>query len=190
MSRSGNELDVIIEYMIALHTLISAGFDNWQHGISDPWAAFGVLPLSVSPMIKCNNLMNQALAAQQAFERGAFDGAMRYSRGELTEFATSNLFIVRNGTVLTPPLESGLLPGITRQFVFEIGRNVGIEVREQVLRDNDLFDADEAFLTSTTREVMPIVAVNERAIGNGKPGAITGKLLKTFREIAGRADWK
>jgi branched-subunit amino acid aminotransferase/4-amino-4-deoxychorismate lyase len=115
---------------------------------------------------------------------------MRNYRGELTEFATSNLFIVRNGTVLTPPLESGLLPGITRQFVFEIGRNVGIEVREQVLRDNDLFDADEAFLTSTTREVMPIVAVNERAIGNGKPGAITGKLLKTFREIAGRADWK
>jgi branched-chain amino acid aminotransferase len=147
-------------------------------------------PGSVSPMIKCNNLMNQALAAQQAFERGAFDGAMRNYRGELTEFATSNLFIVRNGTVLTPPLESGLLPGITRQFVFEIGRNVGIEVREQVLRDNDLFDADEAFLTSTTREVMPIVAVNERAIGNGKPGAITGKLLKTFREIARRADWK
>ena len=93
--------------------------------------------------------MNQALAAQQAFERGAFDGVMRNYRGELTEFATSNLFIVRTGTVLTPPLESGLLPGITRQFVFEIGRNVGIEVREQVLRDNDLFDADEAFLTST-----------------------------------------
>jgi len=147
-------------------------------------------PGSVNPMIKSNNLMNQALAAQQAFERGAFDGVMRNYRGELTEFATSNLFIVRNGTVLTPPLESGLLPGITRQFVFEIGRNLGIEVREQVLRDNDLFDADEAFLTSTTREVMPIVAVNERAIGNGKPGAITGKLLKNFREIAQGADWK
>ena len=147
-------------------------------------------PDSVNPMIKSNNLMNQALAAQQAFERGAFDGVMRNYRGELTEFATSNLFIVRNGTVMTPPLESGLLPGITRQFVFEIGRNVGIDVREQVLRDNDLFDADEAFLTSTTREIMPIVAVNERAIGNGKPGVITGRLLKEFREIAGRADWK
>ena len=147
-------------------------------------------PDSVNPMIKSNNLMNQALAAQQAFERGAFDGVMRNYRGELTEFATSNLFIVRNGTVLTPPLESGLLPGITRQFVFEIGRNVGIDVREQVLRDNDLFVADEAFLTSTTREIMPIVAVNERAIGNGKPGVITGKLLKKFREIAGGPDWK
>jgi len=77
-------------------------------------------PGSLNPMIKSNNLMNQALAAQQAFERGAFDGVMRNYRGELTEFATSNLFIVRNGTVLTPPLDSGLLPGITRQF--EIGR--------------------------------------------------------------------
>ena len=141
-------------------------------------------PGSVNPMIKSNNLMNQALAAQQAFERGAFDGVMRNYRGELTEFATSNLFIVRNGTVLTPPLDSGLLPGITRQFVFEIGRNLGIQVGEQVLRDNDLFDADEAFLTSTTREIMPIVAVNERAVGNGKPGAITGKLLRYFRQIA------
>ena len=147
-------------------------------------------PGSVNPMIKCNNLMNQALAAQQAFERGGFDGVMRNYRGELTEFATSNLFIVKNGAVLTPPLECGLLPGITREFIFEIGSNVGIEVREQVLRDDDLFNADEAFLTSTTREVVPVVAVNEKAIGTGNPGAITGKLLKTFRETARRADWK
>src|SRR5436309_9670040 len=132
-------------------------------------------PGSVNPMIKCNNLMNQALAAQQAFERGGFDGVMRNYRGELTEFATSNLFIVKNGAVLTPPLECGLLPGITREFIFEIGSNVGIEVREQVLRDDDLFNADEAFLTSTTREVVPVVAVNEKAIGTGNPGAITGK---------------
>ena len=147
-------------------------------------------PGSVSPMIKCNNLMNQALAAQQAFERGAFDGVMRNYHGELTEFATSNLFVVKDGTVGTPPIDCGLLPGITREFVFEIGRNVGIEVREQVLRDNDLFNADEAFLTSTTREVVPIVAVNGKAIGVGKPGAITAKLLKTFREIVRGADWK
>jgi len=141
-------------------------------------------PGSVNPMIKCNNLMNQALAAQQALAHGAFDAVMRNYRGELTECATSNLFIVKSGTVLTPPVESGLLPGITREFIFEVGRNVGVEVREQVLRDDDLFDAEEAFLTSTTREVVPIVAVNEKAIGTGKPGAVTGKLLKTFREIA------
>jgi branched-chain amino acid aminotransferase len=147
-------------------------------------------PGSVSPMIKCNNLMNQALAAQQAFERGAFDGVMRNYRGELTEFATSNLFIVKKETVQTPPIDCGLLPGITREFIFEIGRELGIEVREKVLRNDDLFDADEAFLTSTTREVVPIVAVDDQVIGDGKPGAITAKLLKTFRKIARGAEWK
>ena len=141
-------------------------------------------PKAVNPMIKSNNLMNQALAAQQAFQRGAFDGVMRNDRGELTECATSNLFIVRNETVLTPQVECGLLPGITRELLFELGGNAGIEVREQVLRDDDLFDADEAFLTSTTREVVPIVAVNEQAIGNGKPGVVTWKLLKAFRDLA------
>ena len=141
-------------------------------------------PKSLNPMIKSNNLMNQAFAAQQAFQRGAFDGVMRNDRGELTECATSNLFIVRSDTVLTPPVECGLLPGITRELLFEIGRNAGIEVREQVLRDEDLFDADEAFLTSTTRELMPIVAVDERAIGNGKPGAVTRRLLRAFRDFA------
>jgi branched-chain amino acid aminotransferase len=145
-------------------------------------------PGSVNPMIKCNNLMNQALAAQQAFERGAFDAVMRNYRGELTECATSNLFIVKNGMVLTPPVECGLLPGITRKLIFEVGRDVGIEVREQVLRDGDLFDADEAFLTSTTRELVPMIAVNQAAIGTGKPGAITRKLLKAFRDVARAAD--
>ena len=145
-------------------------------------------PKAVNPMIKSNNLMNQALAAQQAFQRGAFDGVMRNDRGELTECATSNLFIVRNEIGLTPPIECGLLPGITRELLFEIGRNAGIEIREQVLRDDDLFGADEAFLTSTTREMVPIVAIDDRAIGNGNPGAVTCRLLKAFRDLARGAD--
>ena len=143
-------------------------------------------PKSVNPMIKSNNLMNQASAAQQAFKVGAFDAVMRNYRDELTECTTSNLFIVRDDTVLTPPIESGLLPGITRELLFEVGRNASIEVREQGLRDDELFDADEAFLTSTTREVVPIVAVDEQAIGNGKPGAVTRRLLTTFRDFARR----
>jgi branched-chain amino acid aminotransferase len=139
-------------------------------------------PQSVNPMIKSNNLMNSALAAQQALKRGGFEGVMRNYRGELTECTQSNLFIVKNGAALTPPLESGLLPGITREFVFELGRDAGIDVREQVLCDHDLFRADEAFLTSTTREVLPIVTVDDRKIGDGKPGPVTLKLLKAFRE--------
>jgi branched-chain amino acid aminotransferase len=142
-------------------------------------------PQSVNPMIKSNNLMNSALAAQQALKRGAFEAVMRNYRGELTECTQSDLFIVKNGAALTPPLESGLLPGITREFLFEIGRDAGIEVREQVLRDDDLFTADEAFLTSTTREVLPIVSVDDRNIGEGTPGPITSKLLNAFRAARG-----
>ena len=139
-------------------------------------------PQSVNPMIKSNNLMNSALAAQQALKRGGFEAIMRNFRGELTECTQSNLFIVKNGTALTPPLESGLLPGITREFIFELGRDAGIDVREQILRDDDLFGADEAFLTSTTREILSIVAVDDRKIGDGKPGPITSSLLKAFRD--------
>lgn len=141
-------------------------------------------PASVNPMIKSNNLMNSALAAQQAFQRGGFEPVLRNYLGELTECATANLFIVKNGVVFTPPLESGLLPGITREFIFELGRECGIDVREQVLRDTDLFNADEAFLTSTTREALPITTVDEHKIGTGKPGSITQKLLKTLRDHA------
>jgi branched-chain amino acid aminotransferase len=140
-------------------------------------------PQSVDPMIKSNNLMNSALAAQQALKRGAFEAVMRNYRGELVECTQSNLFIVKGGTALTPPLESGLLPGITREFLFEVGRNEDIEVREQVLHDDDLLAADEAFLTSTTREVLPIVSVDDRNIAGGRPGPITLKLLKAFRAV-------
>jgi branched-chain amino acid aminotransferase len=144
-------------------------------------------PASVNPMIKSNNLLNQALAGQEAIRRGAFEGVMRNYRGELTECTTANLFVVRDDVALTPPLESGLLPGITREFLFEVGRDVGVDVREKVLRDDDLLSADEAFLTSTTREAVPIVKVDDRTIGAGKPGPVTKKLLKGFRDRA-RAD--
>ena len=141
-------------------------------------------PATVNPMIKSNNLMNSALAMQQALRSNAFEGVMRNYKGELTECTTANLFIVKNDVALTPPLEAGLLPGITREFLFDIGKDVGVEVTEKVLGDEDLFRADEAFLTSTTRELVPIVTVNDRMIGNGRPGPVTGKLLNAFRRAA------
>jgi branched-chain amino acid aminotransferase len=141
-------------------------------------------PDTVNPMIKSNNLLNSALAMQEAIRRGGFEGIMRNYRGELSECTTSNLFVVKGGVALTPPLTSGLLPGITREFLFDIGRDVGVDVREQVLRDEDLFGADEAFLTSTTREALPIVTVDDRTIGSGRPGPVTNKLLEGFRRHA------
>ena len=141
-------------------------------------------PSSVNPLIKSNNLLNNALAMQEAFRRGAVEGVMRNYRGELAECTQSNLFIVKNGAALTPPIDAGLLPGITRAFLFEVGAGCGIPVREQVLHDADLFEADEAFFTSSTRELVPVVAVDDRAIGSGKPGPVTHRLLQAFRTKA------
>jgi branched-chain amino acid aminotransferase len=141
-------------------------------------------PGSVNPLIKSNNLLNNALAMQEAFRRGAFEGVMRNYRGELAECTTANLFIVTQGAALTPPLDAGLLAGITREYLFEVAEETGVAMREQVLRDEDLFGADEAFLTSTTREVIPIVQVDGRRIGSGVPGPVTRTLLDGYRRRA------
>jgi branched-chain amino acid aminotransferase len=141
-------------------------------------------PGSVNPLIKSNNLLNNALAMQEAIRKGAEEAVMRNYRGELAECSQSNLFIVRNGEAVTPPLESGLLPGITRAFVIEIAREIGVPVSEAVLRLDDLLGADEAFVTGTTRELTPVVRVDDRAIGTGKPGPVTRRLLDAFHTRA------
>ncbi len=141
-------------------------------------------PGTVNPLIKSNNLINNALAMHEAAKAGAFEGVMRNYRGELAECTQSNLFVVRNGAAWTPPLDAGLLPGITRAFLLEVAPAIGVPIREEVLHDDDLLGADEAFLTSTTREVVPIVQVDDRTIGSGSPGPITKRLLLAFRARA------
>jgi branched-chain amino acid aminotransferase len=144
-------------------------------------------PDTVNPMIKSNNLLNCALAMQEGFKRGAFEVIMRNYRGEVAECALSNIFIVSRGTALTPPLSAGLLPGITREFLFDVGQAAGVPMKEAVLHDDDVFGADEVFLTGTTREIVPIVEVDGRPIGSGLPGSITRKLHETFRKMAAGA---
>jgi branched-chain amino acid aminotransferase len=141
-------------------------------------------PDTVNPMIKSNNLLNCALAMQEGLRRGAFEVIMRNYRGEVAECALSNFFVVKGGTALTPPLSAGILPGITRDLVFEIGTAANVPVREAVLRDADVYGADESFMTGTTREVMPIVQVEGRKIGAGVPGPITQQLLAGYRKLA------
>jgi branched-chain amino acid aminotransferase len=141
-------------------------------------------PGSVNPIIKSNNLLNNAIAMQEANRHDAEEGLMCNYRGELSECSQSNFFMVRNGVVLTPPSEAGLLEGITRAFLFDIGREEGISVREETLLPADLDTADEAFITSTTRELSPVVRIDDRVIGSGKPGRITLQLLKAYRRKA------
>lgn len=138
------------------------------------------LPQSVDPAIKSNNLLNNALAMQEAYRRGGFEALMKNHRGELCECAQSNIFLVRDGALWTPPADAGLLVGITRAFVFELAAALGVEVRESALHEADLATADEAFITSTTREIVPVVAVDAQTIGAGEPGPITRRLIEAF----------
>ncbi|HTU98925.1 MAG TPA: aminotransferase class IV [Luteitalea sp.] len=139
-------------------------------------------PGSVDPAIKSNNLLNNALAMQQAYREGAFEALMRNHRGELCECAQSNFFVVRDGVLLTPPTDAGLLVGVTRAFVLELAAQLGIPAEERVLRDADLASAQEAFLTSTTREIVPVVQVGTQVIGEGTPGPVTQRLMRAFTD--------
>jgi branched-chain amino acid aminotransferase len=121
---------------------------------------------------------------QQALKRGGIEGVFRNYRGELSECSQSNLFIVKDGVVRTPTLEAGLLAGITRAFVMEMCSQLGLSGEEGTLLDQDLFTADEAFFTSTTKELVPVVQVDNRTIGNGSPGPVTKKLLAEYRRLA------
>ncbi len=141
-------------------------------------------PGAIDPQIKSNNLLNNLLAMQEAIRAGAQEALMRNYRGEISECAQSNFFLVRNGEAHTPPLGSGLLEGVTRNFLFDVGRLIGISVQETVLGDQDLAEADEMFITSTTREVLPVSRLDDRAIGTGTAGPVTTQLAQAFRRRA------
>jgi branched-chain amino acid aminotransferase len=141
-------------------------------------------PGSVNPIIKSNNLLNNALAMQEAVRRGAEEGLMCNHRGELSECSQANFFIVRGSIALTPRTEAGLLEGLTRSFLFEVGEEVGVQVHNETLFPKDLETADEAFITSTTRELSPVTRIDGRAVGSGRPGPVTLKLLEGYRKRA------
>ena len=141
-------------------------------------------PGSVNPIIKSNNLLNNALAMQEASRRGAEEGLMCNYRGELSECSQANFFIVRGGVALTPGTDAGLLEGLTRSFLFEVGQDVGVQVRNETMFPKDLDTADEAFITSTTRELNPVTRIDDRVVGSAKPGPVTLKLLEGYRKRA------
>jgi len=127
------------------------------------------------------------LALWQAREHGAHEALMVADDGQLSEGNSSNLFVVREGEILTPPLALGILPGITRGIVLSIATELGIPHREAMLFGHDLDRAEEAFITSSLREVVPVVRFDRRAIGGGRPGPITLRLLDAYRARTGLA---
>ena len=150
-------------------------------------AAVGVRrnhPRALDPAIKSSNLLNNILAMREAQSRGAEEPVLLNQEGFLAEGASTNLFLARAGTILTPPLSAGILAGITREVVLELLPGLGIPFREEPLHLDDLLAADEAFLTSTTREVVPVTQVDEAPVGSGRPGPLTRRVMEAFRAYA------
>jgi branched-chain amino acid aminotransferase len=143
-------------------------------------------PRALDPAIKSSNLLNNVLAVRQAQTRGAEEALLLNQEGRLAEGASTNVFLVRGGDLLTPPLSTGILAGITRAVVLELAASLGIPAREEGLGPEDVRGAQEAFLTSSTREVVPIRRVDGQAIGDGRPGSVTRRLLEAFRAYAPR----
>lgn len=138
---------------------------------------------AVNPRIKSLNYLNNVLAKIEAINSGCMECIMLNAQGFVAEASGDNVFAVRKGELLTPPVWCGALDGITRRAVMELAEAHGLFVREEVLNRYDLYIADEVFLTGTAAEIISVVDIDRRAIGNGKPGKITRKLLAAFREM-------
>jgi D-alanine transaminase len=104
--------------------------------------------------------------------------------GEIAETAGANVFMVKDGTVLTPPLDAGILPGVTRQLVLDLAPGLALTVREEPVSVKDLLAADEVFITSTLKEVLPVATIDGRPVGAGRPGPVTLRLLGALRAYA------
>jgi branched-chain amino acid aminotransferase len=139
---------------------------------------------SLDPAIKCSNLLNNFLAWREAHRLGAYEPILLNLQEHLTEGASSNVFLVRGGRLLTPLLEDGLLDGITRRTVLELARREGLPAAEESLRPDDLRRADEAFITSTLKGVLPVRRCDGWPVRDGRPGPVTRRLMAEYEALA------
>lgn len=135
----------------------------------------------LDPGVKSLNYLNNILARIECNHAGVAEGIMLTSEGMVSECTADNIFYVDGGVLNTPPTEAGILNGITRQTVLEIAGDLGIERRERMFPITDIYAAEEAFLSGTAAELVPVVDVDGRTIGDGKPGPVTRRLLEGFR---------
>ncbi|APC09469.1 branched-chain-amino-acid transaminase [Neomoorella thermoacetica] len=140
-------------------------------------------PDALDPRIKSLNYLNNIIAKMEATRAGAPEGLFLNKEGYVAEATGDNIFIVKNGQLITPPPFVGLLEGITRNAVMELAAKAGIPVYEKVFTRHDVYVADECFLTGTAAEAIPVVKVDGRPIGNGQPGPITRDLIARYREL-------
>lgn len=142
------------------------------------------VPDALPSEVKSLNYLNMILAKIEANLAGAAEALMLNHQGYIAECSADNFFVVRKGIIATPPISQGALGGITRETAIELARSMGITVEERPLTRADAWTADEAFMTGTAAEVVPVVKLDGRVLGDGKPGPITRRLKDTYARIA------
>jgi branched-chain amino acid aminotransferase len=140
-------------------------------------------PAALSPRIKSLNYLNNIMAKMEGLQAGCVEALMLNHKGELAECTGDNIFLVRQGCLQTPPIDAGILEGITRNAVIELAEQMGIPCEQIPLTRHDVFIADECFLTGTAAEVIPVVKLDKRPIGGGGVGPITQQLLAAFKKL-------
>lgn len=140
-------------------------------------------PAALSPRIKSLNYLNNILAKMEGLRAGCVEALMLNHKGEVAECTGDNIFIVRGGVLMTPPIDAGILEGITRNAVLDLARAESIPAEERTLLRHDIFIADECFLTGSAAEVIPVTKLDARVIGTGKPGPITQRLRTAFHKM-------
>jgi len=170
---------IIIAASIALYPeeLYQRGLDVITCGTRRPSSA------ALSPQVKSLNYLNNILAKIEAMQAGAGEGLMLNEQGFVAECTGDNIFVLKRGTLLTPPISAGGLRGITRGVVIQIAASFGIPVLEPEMTRYDIYTADECFLTGTAAEIIPVISLDRRLIGSGKPGPETARFIARFREL-------
>lgn len=163
--------------------------EYYEHGLRIVTAATQrIQTAALSPRIKSLNYLNNIMAKLEGLQAGCVEALMLNHKGEVAECTGDNVFVVRSERLLTPPPDAGILEGITRAAVIELAEKEGIDCRETTLTRHDLYTAEECFLTGTAAEVIPVVEIDGRTVGEGTPGSITRKLKDRFHALVRQDD--
>ncbi|MBS1701247.1 MAG: branched-chain-amino-acid transaminase [Armatimonadetes bacterium] len=177
-------IDTKPNVMVMVNTLALYAPEAYERGLDVVTTSFKTIPPdALDPRLKCiGKYAANILAKQEANSRGAGEGLMLNHQGYIAECTGDNIFLIQGKTIRTPDPSCGLLLGVTRNTVMMLAREAGYTVEEAFLTPFDLYSADEAFLTGTAAEVIPMVTIDGRPIGDGKPGPVTKDLMARFRK--------
>jgi hypothetical protein len=182
-SEAGEKFDYDAKNLSHCMRLLWSGENLLKYG--EPIVRFSGEKLEDLRRIRAGNLQYEEIMAKvEAIQANALEAVMLNEQGYVAECTGDNLFLMKNGKLLTPLISDGALDGITRSVIIEIAEKLGVPVIEKSLTRYDIFTADECFLTGTAAEVIPVVALDRRIIGTGKPGEFTSKFLAAFHELA------